>query len=352
VAQEATRLGFDRVGFARAAEPLVRDYAAYQAFVAADMHGDMVYLADNAEERARLDGPGMLPGARSVVCLARHYHRGDAEREDPPAAQHLARYARGRDYHNFLKKRLVRLAKFVRGLGDGVQARALCDTAPVLERAWAVRAGLGFVGKNGMLIIPGEGSYCLLGEVITTLDLNAPGLGSQGQQRAALPVSKAERCGSCTLCLDECPTDAFTAPFVLDPRRCISYATIEARSPALPTVREQVGDHLFGCDVCQEVCPYNAVPYAGAETSPFTPLDRWRGVTLDTWVRLDDAAWRELSAGTPVKRATRIGMARNAVMVAAAGGGTPTERARIGEAARAHDDPDVRELAKLLDNNR
>src|SRR5262249_18003347 len=148
----------------------------------------------------------------------------------------IARYARGRDYHNGVRKKLRRLAAFVRGLG--ADARPLIDDAPILERAWAARAGLGFVGKNGMGIVPGTGSLLALGEGVTTLALTPD-----------TPID--ERCGTCTRCLDACPTHAFTRPFVLDARRCVSYLTIEKRGAIEDSLREGVGEHLFGCDDCQ-----------------------------------------------------------------------------------------------------
>ncbi|HZO16854.1 MAG TPA: tRNA epoxyqueuosine(34) reductase QueG, partial [Polyangiaceae bacterium] len=233
--------------------------------------------------------------------------------------------ARGRDYHGFLKKRLRELAAFVRTLGD-CEARALCDTAPVLERAWAARAGLGFIGKNGMLIVPGQGSFCLLGEVVTTLAIDAEG------------TPMGERCGSCRACIDVCPTGAFDAPFVLDPRRCVSYATIESRKLPPPALEPAMDERLFGCDDCQRVCPYNSVPPPPPEeTEPFRPLDRWAKLSLDDLVNLDDERWREVSNGTPLKRATRKGLARNALLSGA-------------DARRAldHDDADVRALAARL----
>src|SRR5580692_4007718 len=260
----ARALAFDLVGFARADLRLEQDVARYEAFVASGMHGEMGWLADHGSVRARLDGDGILPGARSVICVARRYQRPpEREAEDGEAARSIARYARGRDYHKFMRKRLRRLATFVRSLGapDGphparVEARPMLDDAPVLERAWAARAGLGFVGKNGMLIAPGVGSMVLLGEVVTTLELEAD----------APLIDRTERCGTCTRCLDACPTQAFVAPFVLDARRCISYLTIEHRSVIAPELREAVGGHLFGCDDCQTVCPFNAAAKARAPT--------------------------------------------------------------------------------------
>ncbi len=333
IRRRARALGFDALGFARADEPLERDHARYQRFVAAGMHADMRYLAEHGEARRRLDTPAILDGARTVICCARRYARD--ERDDPPLSRRVARYARGRDYHGFMRKRLQQLAAFVRGLEPGTEARALVDTAPVLERAWAARAGLGFVGKNGLLIVPGQGSYCLLGEVVTTLRIEAVG------------TPFGERCGSCVACLDACPTGAFAAPFVLDPRRCISYATIEAR-PASgqvdPALWEAMGDHLFGCDVCQEVCPYNAVgPAPAGGTAPFAPLPRWSETDLGDFVRADEARWQILSQGSPLRRATRTGMARNALLVAAKRGAHA-----VLAAGTAHDDPGVRALAERL----
>ena len=204
-----------------------------------------------------------------------------------------------------------RLASFIRSLGspdEPVHARPLCDDAPVLERAWAARAGLGFVGKNGLLIVPGSGSMVLLGEVVTTL---RPGMPMNPWWNDAAP---------CTRCLDACPTKAFVAPFVLDPRRCISYLTIEHRTAIDPALREAVGSHLFGCDDCQTVCPFNAgatarAPLPEDDGNPFVPLERWSRVSLERLLSLDDSEWEAVSQGTPLKRAGRAGLARNAAIV-------------------------------------
>jgi epoxyqueuosine reductase len=332
----AAELSFDAIGFADASVPLDEDYARFRKFIAEDMHGDMGYLADHGDARRAVDGEAILPGARTIICLARRYDRGEeAEQSDPPLSQLVARYARGGDYHTFLRKRIGKLAEFVRALADDVDARALCDTAPVLERAWAARAGLGFIGKNGLLIVPGQGSYCLLGEVVTTLAVDVPDLGR--------PMG--ERCGSCTACLDACPTDAFTAPFVLDPRRCVSYATIEARSGPPAELHQAMGAHLFGCDDCQTACPYNSVaPPSEASTASFRPHSLWNDATLEGLVSLDEDGWRALT-GTPIRRATRPGLARNALLVAAKKG----EKGRAAlDVGREHDHESVRELAETL----
>jgi epoxyqueuosine reductase len=346
VRAEARALGFDAVAIVRVGQGagIDRDFARYEAFVGAGMHGEMGWLAKHGAVRERLDGEGILPGARSVVCVARRYQRPpEGEAKDFETAKSIARYARGRDYHGFLRRRLRRLASFVRALaepGCPVMARPLCDEEPVLERAWAAKSGLGFIGKNGMLIVPGLGSMVLLGEVVTTLDL----LASEPE-----PVRLADRCGSCTRCLEACPTAAFDAPYVLDPRRCISYLTIEHRSAIAPELRASVGDHLFGCDDCQTVCPFNAgvgprSPLSSDDGDPFAPLERWSRVRLEELLTLDDARWRELFEGTPLKRAGRAGIARNAAIVL----GNRRDRAALDaleRTAQTHDDAVVRDAA-------
>ncbi|MFO0591011.1 MAG: tRNA epoxyqueuosine(34) reductase QueG [Polyangiaceae bacterium] len=334
IRQQARALGFDVVAVARADEPIDTDHRRYQEFVAAGMHGDMAFLADQAASRRSLDCEDILIGARSVVCLGKRYARPDDGADG--IVPLIARYARGRDYHNFVKKRLRKLAVFVRHLTPGAEARALCDTEPLLERAWSARAGLGFVGKNGMVITPGMGSYVMLGEVVTNLELVPD-----------TPI--AERCGSCTRCLDACPTQAFPRPFVLDARKCISYLTIEASGAPAEELRAPSAEHLFGCDVCQEVCPFNrTAPPPIERTRDFAPLEEHRARTLTDVVTMDEATWDAATLGTPLRRPKRAGLARNAALVAAnrarAGAATEDDR-RCLEAASAHEDAAVREVA-------
>ena len=333
ILEKARALGFDAVGIARADEPLEPEFPRYQDFVGQGMHGEMQWLADNADVRRVLDHDGILPGAKSVVCLARRYRRSvSAEASDPPTARLIARYARGRDYHNVVRRKLRKLAAFVRTLGEGVEARPMCDDAPVLERAWAARSGIGFVGKNGLIIVPGQGSFVLLGEVVTTLAL-APDS----------PMN--ERCGSCTRCLDACPTRAFTAPFVLDPRSCIAYLTIEKRGAIEEPMREKIGEHLFGCDDCQSVCPFNASARELDEnaTRAFEPLERW--ATTELTALLDPAVADEVIAASPVRRATAEGLARNTAIVLGNRGDSAALPA-LRHASQAHPSNVVREAAE------
>jgi len=336
----ARTLGFDAVGVARADQPLGVEHDRYLAFIAAEKHGNMGYLAENREARRSLDSEAILPGAKSVICLARSYRRSsEAEASDPPLAKLCASYARGHDYHNHLRKKLRALARFVKTLGPNIAARPLLDEEPVLERAWAARAGLGFVGKNGLVIVPGQGSFVLLGEVVTTLELPAD-------------TPMEERCGSCTRCLDVCPTQAFSAPFALDPRRCIAYLTIE--DPLSEDAsRPRSGEHLFGCDDCQSVCPYNRGEVRSGRTGSFEPLPAFAGKSLNDVVRFDEAEFRVFTTGSPLFRATRAGLARNAVAVAktrlASGATSAADRADAECAVAAgltHDDPVVRRAAE------
>ena len=337
VRRKARSLGFDAVGIARADVSLDTDIAHYDAFVAAGMHGEMDWLARYRPARVRADGDEILAGARSVICVARRYRRPpEIESNDSGMARSIARYARGRDYHGFLRRRIRKLAAFVRLLGDGARARPICDDAPLLERAWAARAGLGFVGKNGLLIVPGVGSFVLLGEVVTTLALEPNE-----------PIG--HRCGACTRCLDACPTRAFAAPFVLDARRCIAYLTIEHKTAVDSSLREGIGEHLFGCDDCQTVCPFNGgaaarAPLSASGESAFAPLEAWSRVRLEEILALDEITWLGLAEGSPLKRAGRASLARNAAIVLG-NRGDPAARDALTRAANTDESALVRDAA-------
>jgi len=341
---ESKRLGFEAIGFARADVPLDQDFERYEAFLADKKHGEMTWLAKFSEARRRVDGEHIVPGAKTVICLARRYGRPEEEEaKDPPLARSIARYARGRDYHNGMRKKLRKLAAFVRRLQPDVNARPLCDQEPILERAWAARAGLGFVGKNGLLIVPGVGSLVLLGEVVTTLEIQAD------------PIIP-ERCGSCTRCLDVCPTKAFEAPFVLDPRRCIAYLTIEHRGPIEDNeLRAGIGEHLFGCDDCQTVCPFNASRGRRAQSEldlRFGADPRWATTTLEDLLALDEEGYAKLREGSAVARATRVGLARNAAIVLGNTESSSSSAAALEHAAANHDSPLVRDAAKTALSDR
>lgn len=328
VRARAAAFGFHRVGFARAT-PLDDDHARYERWVADGLHGDMAWLANDRDVRRDVGHEGVLVGAKSVVVCAISYHRGDEG--SPLQGATVARYARGRDYHNFFRKRLRKLAAWMRS-EFGAEARPTVDTAPVLERAWARLAGVGFVGKNGCIIAPGLGSYLLLGEVVTDLALD--------------PDEPLEaRCGSCTRCLDLCPTKALVAPAVLDARRCVSYLTIETSGPIEPALRAPMGDRIFGCDDCQDVCPFNrTAPPPAESTRDFASDGRWSTETPETLLTMDADRYARLAEGTPLARPGADAMARNAAVVL---GNTGARRHLpvLREAASSHRSEVVREAA-------
>jgi epoxyqueuosine reductase len=294
----ALELGFTRVGIARA-EPLTEDAARLQAWLDAGHHGSMAFMQDNVEVRSDPNHSGMLPSACSVIVLATAYARTPGL--DGPVPGRMARYAQGRDYHGVLYDRTRALRRYLQKAG--AQVRACVDTLPALERAWAARAGVGFVGKNACIIVPGLGSHVLLSLLVTS---------------AALEPDEPlrERCGECTLCLDACPTRAFVGPRQLDARRCISYLTIEHEGPIDEGLRAQMGPWLFGCDVCQDVCPYNRRgQLQEVVADPFAPRARLAGLGAEDFLQMDEACFDRYSRASAMRRAGRDSMARNAAIV-------------------------------------
>ncbi len=256
-------------------------------------------MATSADRRA--DPARVVPGCRAVVVLAMNYWRETPAPASRPKAR-IARYARARDYHRVLGAKAREVASWLES-SSGAPARAFVDTGPILERAWAERAGLGWIGKNANLLTRDLGSWILLAEILTAAALE-PDAGPH-----------EEFCGSCTACLDECPTQAFVGPGVLDANLCISYWTIEHRGAIPESMREGLGDWLFGCDICQDVCPWNlrfARPRIDAMLGPREDLDDLDPAEL---LALDEATFRARFSGTPLMRAKWQGMRRNACVV-------------------------------------
>ena len=284
----ALELGFDRVAVGPSAPP--EHGAAFRRWVEAGHAGSMSYLERRMAER--LDPERVLPGARSVVCVALNYHQG----AEPDASwRPVARYAWGLDYHDVIAPRLERLSAHLREAG-GARSKAYVDTGPVLERDMAARAGLGWIGKNTMLLHPELGSWFFIGVLVTTATL---------AHDDALP----DRCGSCRACLDVCPTEAFTGPYVLDARRCISYLTIEHRGPIDPALHQDMGRWEFGCDLCQSVCPWNRKAPVSREPA-FFPTSPYPGA--EAVLEMTDAEFARRFAGSALLRPRAAGMRRNA----------------------------------------
>lgn len=295
---EAYALGFDLAGIARLGE--MPTAAAFERWLAQGYAGTMHYLERGAE--ARRDARRPYPGVRSAVVVALEYGG-----RQPPGP--VARYARGDDYHDVMTERLRALHRWLEGAcGAAVHGKPYVDTGPVLERDLARQAGLGWFGKNAMLISPRHGSFLLLGALFVDLDLapDAP--------------FEAERCGTCRRCIEACPTEAIVADGVVDARRCISYLTIELRESIPVELREKMGGWIFGCDVCQEVCPWN-VRFAGGlpEDSPFRPRNALLGDDARQIARDLLAMSPEEFSGafrkSPMKRAKLRGLKRNAAVV-------------------------------------
>jgi len=296
---QAAALGFDKVAIAAAA-PLTRDRAALAAWLRGDRHATMAWMARDPDKRS--DPEAMLPGCRSVVALALNYGPGEAVPASRAERARVARYAQGRDYHKVMGRKLKELAAWLT-TESGAVSRTFVDTGPVLERAWAERAGLGWIGKNANLLTRDLGSWILLGEVLTCATLTAD----------AGPHE--DFCGTCTACLDACPTKAIESPGVVDSNACISYWTIEHRGAIPEPRREGLGDWIFGCDVCQDVCPWNASFAKPAEDDPFSHREDLSGLDPVDILGLDEAAFRSRYSGTSLMRARFDGMRRNACIV-------------------------------------
>ena len=315
---KAVELGFDLCGIA----PVERfpELAFFREWLDRGYAGDMSYLPRSAERRA--DVREVVPGARSVIVTGTLYNTVAPYEDDPaPGTALISRYAWGDDYHDVLKQRLDALLAWMRAESSvPFEARPYVDTGPVQERVYAQYAGLGWIGKNTCLINPALGSWLFLAEIICTLPLDPdqPGV---------------DQCGACTRCLDACPSDALVAPGVLDATRCLSYLTIELKSGMPAELRPALGTHVYGCDVCQDVCPYNqAAPQsASPEWQPRAGLDL--PALVDLW-RLPDADLRRLIKGSPMTRAKLTGLRRNLAVAlgnGSANSGNPEVRSILDE---------------------
>ena len=322
---EAQALGFDAVGIARVedddsrfevrgsrltsssesqtsnVEPrtslTVLLHARLREWLSRGYHGAMGWMAREPARRA--DPQAVLAGCRSVISVGMNYYT-DRRADERPGYGRIARYAWGRDYHGLLQARLEQLEQRVKALAPGAETRSYVDTGPVMEKAWAERAGLGWIGKHSNLVSTQYGSWLVLGEVLTTLELE--------------PDEPAtDLCGSCTLCIKACPTGAITEPFIVDARRCISYLTIELHKPGdeVPDdLAPKLGNRIFGCDDCLDVCPYNVNASPTAEPA-FQPAPLSLAPDLGQLAGMDNRTFASTFRESPVKRAKHAGFVRN-----------------------------------------
>jgi epoxyqueuosine reductase len=326
---QAMRLGFAACAIA-SADAAPQAGKRLEAWLEAGHHGDMLWMEERAGQRG--SPAGLWPEVRSVIMLGMNYAPG----RDPLALEgvgdrgRISVYAQGRDYHDVIKKGLKALARWLVEQRDGA-LKVFVDTAPVMEKPLAQGAGLGWQGKHSNLVSRTHGSWLFLGAIYTAIPLmpDAP---------------EIDHCGRCSACLNACPTDAFAAPYVVDARRCISYLTIEHKGPIPENLREGIGNRIYGCDDCLAVCPWNKFADAAAANRAFVGRAELAAPALSDLLSLDDAGFREIFSGSPIKRIGRDRMVRNAA-IAAGNSGDPG-LARWLRPLRTDPDPVVAEAAE------
>ena len=323
VTRRAREIGFDLCGVARAER--TPKLARFAEWIESGQAGEMTYLARSSDER--LDPARVLPGVRSIVSVAVVYNT------DAPPAAAVSRYAWGRDYHDVLRERLTQLLRWMAGsAGPGFEAFSCVDAGPVQERVFAEQAGLGWIGKNTCLINPALGSWLFLGEILTNavIDHDAP-----------LP----DQCGTCTRCLDACPTGAIVEPYRVDARRCLSYLTIETRGQLPAEWRDALHNRIYGCDICQDVCPWNRRAATSSDPA-WQPRQELGSARLIDLCRLSDDAWRKVLRTSPMRRAGLRRLRRS--LAYAAGTMTEAERGPALEALEAQPSARFPEVADAI----
>jgi epoxyqueuosine reductase len=293
IKQKAVYLGFQACGISSAGF-LQEEKGRLESWLVRGMHGEMEYMARNAEKR--LDPRLLFEGGKSVVSVLLNYY--PSQKQTDPEAPVLSKYAYGNDYHFVLKEKLQTLLQYIQEEVSSCRGRAFTDSAPVLDKAWAARAGLGWIGKNTNLISVEHGSFFFIGELILDLELE--------------PDEKtvANHCGTCTRCIDACPTKAIVAPYVVDARKCISYQTIELRGELDETLKGKFANRVFGCDICQDVCPWNLKSEPHHEPG-FDPNPQLMQLTGKEWHDMDESVFNDLFRNSAVKRTKYAGLRRN-----------------------------------------
>ncbi len=289
---EAKRLGFDYVGFSKAA--FLEDEAPrLENWLNNNMHGQMSYMQNYFDKR--LDPRLLVPGAKSVISLLLNYFPSENQVDD--TAPKISKYAYGKDYHIVIKEKLNQLLEFIKENIGEVDGRAFVDSAPVLDKAWAKKSGLGWIGKNSNLINKSSGSFYFIAELIVDLDLEYDG-------------AVKDYCGTCTKCIDACPTDAIIAPYVVDGSKCISYFTIELKENIPDDVKGKLENRMFGCDICQDVCPWNRFSKPHQEPL-FKANEELLGMKKEDWIELTEETFKRVFKDSAVKRTKFTGLKRN-----------------------------------------
>ncbi|MEX0680872.1 MAG: tRNA epoxyqueuosine(34) reductase QueG [Balneolales bacterium] len=301
VRQEALRLGFDTIGFARA-QHLEEEESRLEQWLREGRHGTMQWMENHFDKR--VDPRKLVPGARSVVSLMISYHQPELARQQAASDRpKISKYALGEDYHHVVKEKLFELFSFIESVTGNIQGRVFVDSAPVLDKAWAVKAGIGWLGKHTNVLNREWGSWFFIAEMILDAEFEYD-----------VPVT--DHCGSCTRCIDACPTDAIYEPYKVDGSKCISYFTIELREEIPEEYHQQMGEWIFGCDICQDVCPWNREARRGSEERLFErPENADRDINY--WEELDLQEFRQLFRKSAVKRAKFDGFKRNTRIVSA-----------------------------------
>ncbi len=293
IRERAKELGFSEIGFSKA-EKLTEEEERLKVWLDKGFNAGMTYMNNHFEKR--LDPTELVPGAKTVISLMYNYHTELNQSDE--SIYKVSKYAYGRDYHKVVKNKLKKLFKFINDEIHEVSGRLFVDSAPVLEGAWASKAGLGWIGKNSLLINPKKGSYFFLSELVIDLELDYDS-----------PIS--DFCGNCTKCIDACPTDAIHPDgYIVDANSCISFLTIENKEEIPEEFKNRMEDYIFGCDICQEVCPWNRFSKEHDEPD-FTPKKEFLEMTAKDWIELTETKFEKLFYGTPVARTKFEGLKRN-----------------------------------------
>ena len=295
IKQEALRLGFDKVGIAPAAR-LDEEAAHLEQWLARGYHGSMEWMAKKFEKR--VDPTLILPDAKSVIAVALNYYT-PVHHSDNELAGKISRYAWGDDYHDIMSIRLEELLDSVKAMEPSAAGKAYVDTGPVMDKVWAQRAGIGWLGKHTNVITQEFGSWLFLGEIILNLELE-------------YDSPATDHCGECTLCIEACPTQAIAEPYVVDSNRCISYLTIEHRGEIAQELGEELNRWIYGCDICQDVCPWNQKFSTPTSVGEFYPREHNRAPKLEEVAAMTSEEFRARYRKSPVKRTKHAGLTRNA----------------------------------------